>query len=298
MKICIQALTDGIKVRTEKTQSRRWGDYWFKRHMRGAFESLGHLYSLRSSKADASLLLQGKFITSKAPVKSVWICGNVERIAIETYRNYFNLVYTLSDKYTALLRERGVQCTTMWPATTAVYEPLTDEPQDKIIYMGSIKQYEARRADCLVALGKSEVCPVEVVGEGWKRFHKQGIHFIRGYVHNKHYRDLFSQYKLGVYIHARDMCQWDFVALRILDMMATGSCLVICDYNKGMKDIFGDIVPMFRDLTELKQQVQYFLKNENERKERWAAARAVIEQKHLLVHRAARMVADYENLLS
>jgi hypothetical protein len=296
MKIHVQAITDKMKDR----EVIKWGDYWFKRHIRNAFGYLGHKTVLKSNKASASLLLHGTFKTSKAPIKSVWIYGNMSRIDANVLKNYFQLVYTLSHKGTSILQTQGVQCSTLLPATAVMYDVSTNKAPKEVIYMGSIKKYDdsCPRLSYLKHLSDAKVCSIDIVGEGWSKYISGRMNYISSYWRHKYYPDLFSKYKLAVYVHAPDMLSWDFVALRILDMIATGSCLVISDYNEGLIPMFGDIIPMFKTKDELASQVDYFLSHESERQERWYAARQIISQQHLLKYRVQKMVTDYENLLS
>lgn len=301
MKVCVQALTDhmGGKFKHKK-DLRKWGDYWFKRHIRGAFELAGVKTVTKTGWADVSLNLQGQFWASKSPVRAVWVCGNVKRIKAHDYKHYYDLVYTLSDKYTEILTEKGVECKTMLPVTEDVYEPL-HAPTEDLVYMGALKDGEYwDRYTYIAALSEAKM-RVNVVGDGWKKYRFRLPYMNRLYTYHPHkyYRDLFSTHRLGLYIHAPDMKEWEFVALRVLDMLASGNTLVISDYNKGIEKIFGDVIPMFKSPKECLQLVKYFLKNEEERKERLAKARQIILDKRLTYGGVAeRMIPDFERALN
>ncbi len=290
LKIAIQALTDYIEE--DDAAQRKWGDYWFKRDLKHGFHANWYRTVTKTTSADASILLQGKFHTSTALVKALWICGNVERVSLRDTKLYFDVVYSLSDKYTEIMRQKGVECTTMLPATDHVYEPLTDNPKNEIIYMGNVKEDASwDRFNYIKALSQSKACRVNVIGDGWKRWKTRIPRVNRLYTYHPHrrYNELFSEYKLALYIHAEDMVPWNFVALRVLDMLATGNCLVLSNYNPGITEIFGNTIPMFKNSRELVALTKYFLKNENERKERWQAARKIIQEKLLFKDRAKQI---------
>jgi len=293
MQICVQAITDLMK----EASVTKWGDYWFKRHLRHIIQDAGCRTVAKTGRADASLLLAGRFQPSRSSVRSVWIYGNVSCIGDQELKTYFHYVYTLSDKYTQILQGRGIKCDTLLSATPEVYDPLPCHLRDEVIYMGSVKDYEpSHRYATLRYLAEAKVCRVNVVGEGWKSLVKGNLCLLQSYWARKIYRELFSQYKIGVYAHAHDLVSWDFVALRILDMLATGNCLVLSDYNEGVKAMFGDLIPMYKDARELVVLTKYFLKNEQERVERWEKARKLIRERHLLKYRAERIIHDFETL--
>jgi hypothetical protein len=139
MKIHVQAVTDQIKSRSVI----KWGDYWFKRQVCNAFRYLGQECVSESSKAKVSLLLYGTFDASKSPIKSVWVYGNLSAINADVFKKYFQLTYALSNKSTQHLQAQGIQCSTLLPATAVVYNPSVKSISKKVVFMGSVKDYDA-----------------------------------------------------------------------------------------------------------------------------------------------------------
>ena len=62
------------------------------------------------------------------------------------------------------------------------------------------------------------------------------------------------------------------------------------DYRKDLGDLFGDTVAVYTDLKDMKEKIDYFIKNENERKEMSQKARDVVIGKHLWKHRAETLI--------
>jgi len=73
------------------------------------------------------------------------------------------------------------------------------------------------------------------------------------------------------------------VITRVFDAVSAGT-LVIYEYRDYLFELFGDAVPTFRNLDELKDIVNYYLINAPERKEKIQKARQILIDKYLVIH--------------
>jgi hypothetical protein len=140
----------------------------------------------------------------------------------------------------------------------------------------------------LIATGKYKI---GVVGSLWEN-HIDRKYIIAPYWENDKYSELFDQATLTIYTHAEDMQDADFVAFRVLDIIACSDCLVICDKNDGLEALgLGDI-PQFANFEELEQLADYYLEHSEECKEKMSKWRRIIRRYHTFNHRVEQITND------
>lgn len=126
-------------------------------------------------------------------------------------------------------------------------------------------------------------------GQGWGQ-----------YPHFKPYWRGFLPYAElpGVYRQARMLLDdanhvtkpWASVNSRVFDALASG-VLTITNGVAGATEVFGDLLPCYRDQDELRRQLAYWLGHPRERLARVAHLRSLVLERHTYAHRARALQA-------
>lgn len=300
-------LSRSIKVLSpsdsDVTTGKWWGDFWVKRDLENEFRNLGWEVREAHQQATVSLLLYGGYYDSSSPIRAVWIYSHPND-ALQKLLNpqNFDLVYTLSHKHLDKLTTMRSDVMLLWPATAKKFQQLVGPYKYDIVVVGNAtKEGRVRAVKRLVDSNKFNI---GIIGSRWDAMigrHIKAEQWLGSYWDNQRYAELFAQTKMTVYAHHEDMRQEEFVAVRILDVMACSSCLVICDDNAGLQDLGLSNVPIFRDDLSrdggphnVVKVASQFLYNDNKRIEMTKEARKVIQKYHTFEKRARQLVADFE----
>lgn len=82
---------------------------------------------------------------------------------------------------------------------------------------------------------------------------------------------------------------WGSCRRGIFDAIAAG-CLVVTNGAEGVRELFGDLVPTYHDHQSLTETLNYWLDHEEERKQRIAELRRVVEEMHTYERRAKKVI--------
>lgn len=269
-----------------------WGDYWVKQNLLEEFGRQGWPRFQTGERAGLSIHLMGlQDIISDATTKVAWIYSHPEENvnSLEPYK----LIYTLSQKHAERLQSIRSDTRILLPATSQKYKKSIIQKKYDVLFVGnSLKPERVKIIKQLIATGKYNI---GVVGAFWER-HIDNKYIIASYWDNNKYSDLFNQAAMTVYIHSKEMQEWDFVAVRVLDVIACSDCFVICDKNEGLKNLgLGDI-PQFNDTQHLEELIDHYLARPHERLERLERWREVIQKHHTFANRIKQIKEDLSNL--
>jgi GT2 family glycosyltransferase/spore maturation protein CgeB len=78
---------------------------------------------------------------------------------------------------------------------------------------------------------------------------------------------------------------WEICQRGVFDALAAG-CLVVTNRLGGVRELFGDRVPTYHDRQSLTEVLNYWLSHEEERNQRVAELRRLVQEQHTYEHRA------------
>ena len=114
---------------------------------------------------------------------------------------------------------------------------------------------------------------ISVYGLGWKD--KIPERFIKGdYIDNNELNRYYASAKIVLSDHPDDLAAMGLVINRLYDASAAGA-FVISEYSPYIEEIFGDTIPMYKDKSEFKRLIDYYLAHPEERAKKAKAAREI-----------------------
>ncbi len=107
---------------------------------------------------------------------------------------------------------------------------------------------------------------ISVFGNFWNN--KIDDKYIKGiYIDNSELHKYYSSAKINLNDTTETMKANGFISNRIYDVTACGG-FIISDYIPEIADVYGDAIPMYKNATELKELVDYYLAHPQERQEK------------------------------
>lgn len=82
---------------------------------------------------------------------------------------------------------------------------------------------------------------------------------------------------------------WGGCTSRLFDALAAGS-LIVTNAAVGARELFGDLVPTYHDRQSLADTINYWLSYDEERKQRVAELRRLVQDRHTYEHRARHVI--------
>lgn len=257
-----------------------WADYWVKESLKKAFRNIGWIESEIAKRADLGLLLfNGRPHQVKSKKKLVWLYNQPSHVDPKAMEKC-HMLYALSSKHEAHLKQFNLKTRLLLPATDMIYEPKAIEPDYDIMVMGNVTSERLAAVKQL-----KDQFKVGIVGQGWDELSEMCI---GEYWDHNNYAGLFSRAKLTLYIHRPDALEWHHVAIRVLDIMAASNNLVLTD-SPGVNEDLGLNVPLY----EGPDQVKGLLQDETARLFMVERARKVIMDKHTFHHRVKQIDEDF-----
>jgi spore maturation protein CgeB len=259
VRIHISAYSDLEKTEAHKP---RWGDYWFKEHLKNTFRELG----CTSDDKNPSLFLHlfGHPL-SHIPEHSyniLWIHSHPDWITPDILKSY-NKVYCISKSFTQKIREK-LNIDIKWLPYPTHMRSLNNERHYDIVFVGNNRRARKGRKiiNDLVSL-TSLSFKIRIWGLGWNELVPS--HWYGGdYFDHLKLNELYSISKIVLNDHHEDMRREGFINPRILDALASGS-LVITDNLFRIEDIISAHVPLYQTKEELRYLLTYYLNNNQER---------------------------------
>lgn len=270
-----------IKSPSDRRHAQKlWADYWVKESLKMAFKDIGWTESEIAKRADLGMLLfNGRPHRIKSRKKIVWLYNQPSYVDPNALKKY-HVVYALSSKHATWLNKFNLKVRLLLSATDMKYKPSNVVPDYDILVMGNVT------SERLLAVKElKNHCKIGIVGQGWDDVKDL---WIDEYWDHNDYAGLFSRAKLTLYIHRADTLQWEHVAIRVLDIIASTNNLVLAD-SLGINRDYGLQLPLY----EGPGQVVSLLQNDDIRLHIIERARQVIMDKHTFHHRAEQINEDF-----
>ncbi len=236
----------------------RWGDYWVKYEL---IKELGEISGIVTNEEPDIVIHLFGFPTKmpKNTYKIVWIYSHPDRVNAKLLRQY-DKIFCLSYSFIKKINQMGFEAELMIGATAK--RPLRREIKYDIVFVGNHRMG--------VPLGRKIVQDVgetpynfKVWGTGWKSILPEK-YYGGQYIDNQRLDELYASSLIALNDHHEDMAREGFVAIRIFDILASGG-FCISDRNSGINEIFGDSVPQYESPEHLRELIDFYINNPDER---------------------------------
>jgi GT2 family glycosyltransferase len=235
--------------------------------------------------ADVTVHLKGRGVAPTAPGQRnvVWVMSHPSEIAPEEL-DRADHVAAASERLATHLRARTATPVVVLAQATDLrrFVPGPADPRraTRLLFVGNTRSIARPAVMTCVEAG----LPITIIGAGWERFVDPAL------VRHRHVpnEDLAGWYRSADIVlndHWDDMRTWGIVSNRILDVLASGAC-VVSDHVEGLEDLVGDSVPTYRDADDLVRIVTRLLDDPEERARRADRGGRRVRAEHGLTHRA------------
>jgi Glycosyl transferases group 1 len=273
-------------------ESARWGDKPFARGIQAEFERRGwpatvHVVEDRESapavRADVSLhILGGRIPDVRAGQTSIlWVISHPDRVSVGLCDAY-DTVFVASDLFAAQLAERtSTPVVPLHQATDPVrFFPDPTGPHHELLFVGNSRGQHRPIIDALAAT-KHELA---VYGTSWSADLLDPRFLCGEWIPNADLHRYYSSADIVLNDHWRDMRDEGFISNRAYDALASGA-FVLSDDVPGLDREFDGAIGIYQQEADLDDQIEHFLANPEERRDRASRGRAAVLARHTFGHR-------------
>lgn len=245
----------------------QWGDYWAKYELTKALGELGYLVTDECPDVVIHLFGAPTDLPESA-YKILWIYSHPEAVSSALLKQY-DRIFCLSSSFTQKIRDMGFDAE--WAPGATSRHPLDLPDKYDLVFVGNNRGDDRQE---LKVLGELP-CNVKVWGDGWegilperclggKFYDYAGLPF------------LYSSAKVSLNTHWPEMNREGFVSLRVFDILGSGG-VCLSDANTGLEEIFGDSVPQFQSMDEMKDLINYYTRTPERRIEAVRRAQGIAQ---------------------
>jgi len=233
-----------------------WRNYWEYRALTQAFQKLG--WDIGHETSDIDLLLYGMDHVKdlKAPRKFGWIDGHPDTAMKEDWSNYEH-VWVRSHHWLPEFKKVMPRSSVILGAPTNIlYTPRTISPDYDIAFLGAPSDERVVILQHLINLNKYKILVAGSLGGALKG----NFDYYGDFVQNAEMGIFYNRAWVSPYIITNQIdTEKGFVSSAPFDIAAMSDCMVIHEYNKGLRDIF-KTMPMFYDMGDLEHKIDYYIK--------------------------------------
>ncbi|MCL2687121.1 MAG: glycosyltransferase [Methanobrevibacter sp.] len=280
---------------TRENEAKRWGDYHFALALKKEFRKKYHSTKIFSLKrwydedySDIIIVLRGlsKYETNSKQFNIMWNISHPDLISIDELNDYDH-VFISSNKFAEEINKKTnvpvsplLQCTD----TDLFFPEESDEYKHELLFVGNSKNtYRQIIKDLL---------PIDyefgLYGKWWERFIPKK-YITGGFIPNNELHKAYSSCKILLNDHWKDMAKNGFISNRIFDGFASGA-FIISDKVEGVKELFGETLPTYSSREELHKLIDYYMENEQKRKEKAKTGREIVLNNHTFAKRTEEIL--------
>lgn len=286
IKICIKIPVYNWKV------ADTWGDYYFSLGIRKQLIKLGYdviiqtldeWYNGKDSDCQVVLVLRGlsKYEPRSKALHLMWNISHPMKVTVDEYNSYDH-VFIASQLWTEEIRSsigNKVSCLLQCTDPQLFKRPLFPVTSE-ILFIGNSKGIFRPVIKNLLPTDFD----LKIYGHDWENIIDSKYLKGKFIAHNKLYR-YYGGAKILLNDHWDDMRRYGFISNRIFDALACGA-FIISDHVEGMDEILNDSLVTYVSSDDLKEKVNFYLKNSNERKKNSKKGHMLIVQNHTFELRA------------
>ncbi|TRZ52144.1 hypothetical protein D4S03_03955 [bacterium] len=257
-----------------------WGDHWVRQELEKELCGLGFDEGRENPDINIHLFGSPAKDFDEDALNMVWLHSHPDMVTIENLRQ-FDYIFCASSHFLPKLRAMGYVNVEFMPACTAK-TPVQAQIEHDMIFLGNAR---ASRPDgrAIVRDMIGTGLTFKVWGNLWEGILPKENYGGR-YWDYRRLEELYASAKITLNDHHPDMEREGFVSNKVFDILASGG-FVISGKNKGLAAIFKDSVPEYESSEHLKEIVEYYLDNPEER-QRLMAKGLKIARTHTYAERA------------
>lgn len=274
-----------------------WGDQHFAEAMKKEFERLGYKANVvprdrwfDRSKAKYTIVLRGTkpyFPSVNEGRKYImWNISHPDEVTIDEY-NLYDYVYFASGR---MKNEIGpkITCDSGVLLQCVDDEVMNYEDKDskeyELLFVGNSRlMYRRILKDLLPTEHK-----LSVYGREWEEF-PVSEYVVSDYIDNDKVGQAYHDAKILLNDHWDDMRHFGIISNRVFDALAVGA-FVVSDYLPEIDEVFGGAVITYKTKEELKEKIDYYLANEEEREKLALKGKEIVLNAHTFRDRCKDIV--------
>jgi spore maturation protein CgeB len=284
-------------------EAKNWGDYHMAESLKTPLEEQGYRVLLQmlnewdnteGLQCDSVLVLRGlsQYQLKPHQLNLMWNISHPDKVSIKEYQQY-DQIFIASEYWSKQIAKgvtKPVTCLLQCTDTSRFKQPNPDEKQTykhQLLFVGnSRKVFRTIIKDLLPS-----TCDLAVYGNDW-----QGLipnKYIKGeHIDNAELYKYYGSATILLNDHWPDMREKGFISNRIFDGLACAA-LIITDNVKNLGEL-ENYLQIYHSPEELKQLIQFYLDNPQQRKQKTNGCRAFIQAHHTFSHRAVSIVNSIE----
>jgi len=289
-------------------EAKNWGDFHLAEGLKKEFEEEGYHVVMQilpewdnaiGMRCDSVLVLRGLSVyePKEHQINMMWNISHPDKITPDEYNSY-DKVYISSQLWAQKMQsyldvpvEVMHQC-----CDPERFKPCKDESyHHQLLFVGNSRNI-FRKALQYIIPTKYELA---VYGTLWEKFIDKK--YIKGeYIDNRELFKYYSNADIVLNDHWDSMRENGFISNRMFDVLACNG-FIITDDVVGIKELFGELVPTYKNKEELRELVDYYMQNPSLREEISKKGRDLVLQTHTYKNRVLQMLAflkEREGLVS
>lgn len=238
-----------------------WGDHWVRQELEKELSCLGFDQGPKNPDMNIHLFGSPAKDFDEHALNMVWLHSHPDMVTIENLR-HFDYIFCASSHFLPKLRAMGYVNVELMPACTSK-TPVQVPIEHDMIFLGNARE---SRPDGRAIVGDMIRTGLDfkVWGNLWESILPPKNYGGR-YWDYERLEELYASAKITLNDHHPDMEREGFVSNKVFDILASGG-FVISGKNKGLAPIFQDSVPEYESSEHLKEIVEYYLNNPEERR--------------------------------
>lgn len=266
----IQKRKLAIKIAVPKLDEiEQWGDYHFAKALKKSFDKLNYhvkidilpCWDYEYEDRDIILVLRGlnRYSVKEHHYNVMWNISHPDRISFNEYETYDHVFIASKIWFNYLDFHLKVPVDTLLQCTDSdLFYPDYDEKYAyDLLFVGNSRKVYRKIIKDLIPTDYD----LAIYGKDWEGL-VDGKYIKGEHIPNKELRKAYSSCKILLNDHWEDMRQKGFISNRIFDGLAC-SALLVSDKVNGTKDLFGENFIMYEDEDDLKNKIDFYIKDEN-----------------------------------
>ncbi len=291
-----ERLVDICGAMPESDAKKNWGDYHYALSMQKEFVKRGYQVNIRpreqwyhKSNAKYIIVLRGSkpYYPSMSDGRKyiMWNISHPEDVTVEEY-NLYDYVFFASERMKKeigpkihVLSDVLLQCAD----EEVMSYTETGRKKYELLFVGNSRGvYRSILKDLLPTKYK-----LSVYGEGWDGFPVED-YVVSEYLENEKLGQAYHDAEIVLNDHWEDMREYGIISNRIFDVLAAGA-FVISDEIPEVAEVFAGSVVSYRGVEDLKEKVQYYMENREERERLVKKGQEIVLSGHTFAYRVDRI---------
>ena len=285
-----RTISVGVHTRSDREPDPKmrllWGDHWVKQELEKELAGLGFDQGRKNSNINIHLFGSPARAFDEHSLNMVWLYSHPDMVTIENLRQ-FDYIFCASSHFLPKLSAMGYLSVELMPSCTSK-TPVQAPIEHDMIFLGNARE---SRPDGRAIVGDMIRTGLDfkVWGNLWERILPKKNYGGRYWDYGR-LEELYAGAKITLNDHHPDMEREGFVSNKVFDILASGG-FVISGKNKGLAPLFEDSVPEYESSEHLKELVEYYLENPEERL-RLMAKGLKIARSHTYAERAMQFTKE------